>query len=113
LFDHLDQQGAQFIQFSFRWMNCLLMREFPLAVVVRLWDTYLAESDQFPVLHTYVCTAMLLKFSHEIQVRDFQGLMIFLQNLPTQGWQPDEIEPILSQAFMWMTLYNDAPSHLK
>lgn len=89
------------------------MREFPLAVIIRLWDTYLAEQQQFPVLHTYVCAAMLLKFSHEIQARDFQGLMIFLQNLPTQGWVPDAIEPILSQAFMWMSLYNDAPSHLK
>ena len=44
---HLEEQGLQFIQFAFRWMNCLLMRELPLIHIVRLWDTYLAMDDGF------------------------------------------------------------------
>jgi len=40
---HLNQQDAQFIQFAFRWMNCLLMCELPLHLVIHMWDTYLAE----------------------------------------------------------------------
>lgn len=36
-------QGLEFLQFAFRWMNCLLMRELPMHLVIRVWDTYLAE----------------------------------------------------------------------
>lgn len=42
---HLEGQGVQFYQFSFRWMNCLLMREMPLELIIRLWDTCISEKD--------------------------------------------------------------------
>lgn len=48
---HLEAEGISFLQLSFRWMNCLLMRELPLRSVVRLWDTYMAESDGFDTFH--------------------------------------------------------------
>ena len=40
---HLEREGLEFIQFAFRWVNCLLLRELPFSLGVRLWDTYLAE----------------------------------------------------------------------
>jgi hypothetical protein len=41
---HLDAQGLDnYLQFAFRWVNCLLAREVPFSLAVRLWDTYLAE----------------------------------------------------------------------
>ena len=43
----LDKEGVQFIQFSFRWMNCLLMREISLKNTIRMWDTYMV-SPNFP-----------------------------------------------------------------
>lgn len=36
-----------FIQFALRWVNCLLVRELPFSLAVRLWDTYLAEGPHF------------------------------------------------------------------
>jgi hypothetical protein len=42
---HLEGNGVEFYQFAFRWMNCLLMRELPFQLVIRLWDTCLAERD--------------------------------------------------------------------
>jgi len=41
---HLEDQRVEYLQFSFRWMNNLLMREIPLRCVVRLWDTYLVST---------------------------------------------------------------------
>ena len=41
---HLETEGVEFIQFSFRWMNCLLMREISVHNVIRMWDTYLVSS---------------------------------------------------------------------
>ena len=76
LANHLQQEGIQFIQFAFRWMNCLLMREMPLRSTVRMWDTYLAEgsSEGFSEFHVYVCAAFLVKWSDQLQAQDFQVL---------------------------------------
>lgn len=43
LHNHLKNHGVDYLQFAFRWMNNLLIRELPLHLVVRLWDSYLAE----------------------------------------------------------------------
>lgn len=40
---HLEQEGVEFIQFSFRWMNCLLMREISVKNTIRMWDTYMVS----------------------------------------------------------------------
>ncbi|XP_067915238.1 TBC1 domain family member 22A isoform X3 [Heterodontus francisci] len=37
---HLQQSEVEYLQFAFRWMNNLLMRELPLRCTIRLWDTY-------------------------------------------------------------------------
>lgn len=68
---HLEAQGLVFIQFAFRWMNNMLMREFPITLVVRLWDTYMAEDDDdgFSVFHVYVCAAFILTWAAKIKVR--------------------------------------------
>ena len=42
---HLESEGIEFIQFSFRWMNCLLMREFSVHNIIRMWDTYLVSAN--------------------------------------------------------------------
>ncbi|KAK5602551.1 hypothetical protein CRENBAI_008990 [Crenichthys baileyi] len=37
---HMQQYEVEYLQFAFRWMNNLLMRELPLRCTIRLWDTY-------------------------------------------------------------------------
>ena len=50
---HLEQEGVEFIQFSFRWMNCLLMREISVQNTIRMWDTYMVSIISFlPVPHS-------------------------------------------------------------
>lgn len=66
---HVEGEKVEYIQFAFRWMNCLLMRELPLKVVFRLWDTYMAEGESFGVLHVYVCAALLTQWSQALMVR--------------------------------------------
>lgn len=43
--DHLHKHNVQYLHFSFRWMNNLLIRELPLKCIIRLWDTYLSEGS--------------------------------------------------------------------
>lgn len=42
---HFENENVEFIQFSFRWMNCLLMREISVRNTIRMWDTYLVRSS--------------------------------------------------------------------
>jgi len=112
---HLGSQDAQFIQFAFRWMNCLLMREITLPLISRMWDTYLSEGPSvgFGVFHVYVCAAFLVTWSEELRQREFQDIMLFLQHLPTTRWHCKDVELLLSQAYIWMSVFQNAPSHLK
>ncbi|XP_057490905.1 GTPase-activating protein GYP1-like isoform X2 [Actinidia eriantha] len=75
---HMEEQGLEFLQFAFRWFNCLLIRE----------------------------------WSDKLQKLDFQEMVMFLQHLPTQNWTDVELEIVLSQAYMWHTMFNSSPSHL-
>ncbi|KAJ2518652.1 GTPase-activating protein [Coemansia sp. RSA 2049] len=108
---HLDSEGVEFIQFAFRWCNCLLMREMNLASTIRMWDTYLAEPNGFSDFHTYVCAAFLLKWSAELRKLDFQKIMMFLQSPPTESWGVKDVELLLSEAYMYKCLYHNSPSH--
>jgi len=99
LCQHLKNKEVEFMQFAFKWMNCLLLREFNLKCVIRLWDTYLAEGEGgFENFHVYVCAAFLCRFSAEIQTMEFDELFGFMQNIPTDDWGDKEIEVLLSQA---------------
>lgn len=56
LVKHLEQEGVEFMQFSFRWMNCLLMREISIQNIIRMWDTYMVG-----ICH--ICTSWTVGFS--------------------------------------------------
>ncbi|THH09383.1 hypothetical protein EW145_g2045 [Phellinidium pouzarii] len=112
LYAHLQSENVEFMQFAFRWMNCLLMREITVKNTIRMWDTYLAEGpDAFSQFHLYVCSAFLMNWSKKLQEMDFQGIIMFLQSLPTQNWGDHEIELLLSHAFVLNSTWQNAQSH--
>lgn len=109
---HVREQGLEFLQFAFRWVNCLLIREVPFHLVGRLWDTYLAEGDGFSEYLVYLCASFMLTWSEQVQQMDFQEMVLFLQHVPTKRWSEKELEMVLSRAFMWRVMFNRSPSHL-
>ncbi|XP_019507247.1 PREDICTED: TBC1 domain family member 22A isoform X2 [Hipposideros armiger] len=111
---HLDQHEVRYLQFAFRWMNNLLMREVPLRCTIRLWDTYQSEPEGFSHFHLYVCAAFLVRWRKEIlEERDFQELLLFLQNLPTAHWGDGDISLLLAEAYRLKFAFADAPNHYK
>uniref|UniRef100_A0A8C6U7S6 TBC1 domain family, member 22a n=1 Tax=Neogobius melanostomus TaxID=47308 RepID=A0A8C6U7S6_9GOBI len=111
---HMHQYEVEYLQFAFRWMNNLLMRELPLRCTIRLWDTYQAEPEGFSHFHLYVCAAFLVRWRKEIlEEKDFQGLMILLQNLPTMHWGNEEVSVLLAEAYRLKFAFADAPNHYK
>lgn len=109
---HMEEQGLEFLQFAFRWFNCLLIREIPFHLVNRLWDTYLAEGDALPDFLVYIAASFLLTWSDNLLKLDFQEMVMFLQHLPTHNWSHSELEMVLSRAYMWHAMFNSSPSHL-
>lgn len=69
---HMEAEGLEFLQFSFRWVNCLLLREIPFHLGLRLWDTYLAEGPRMKEFLTYVLAAFLLTWEKDLKQMDFQ-----------------------------------------
>uniref|UniRef100_A0A8C9M5E3 TBC1 domain family member 22A n=1 Tax=Panthera tigris altaica TaxID=74533 RepID=A0A8C9M5E3_PANTA len=111
---HLEQHEVRYLQFAFRWMNNLLMREVPLHCTIRLWDTYQSEPEGFSHFHLYVCAAFLGRWRKEIlEERDFQELLLFLQNLPTAHWGDEDISLLLAEAYRLKFAFADAPNHYK
>ncbi|KAI4195188.1 MAG: hypothetical protein LQ350_007362 [Teloschistes chrysophthalmus] len=110
---HLENEGVEFMQFSFRWVNCLLMREVSVGCIIRMWDTYMAEEQGFKDFHLYVCAAFLVKWSDRLVRMEFQEVMMFLQALPTREWTEKDIELLLSEAFIWQSLFRGSSAHLR
>ncbi|XP_053310234.1 TBC1 domain family member 22B isoform X4 [Spea bombifrons] len=111
---HFQKYEVEYLQFAFRWMNNLLMRELPLRCTIRLWDTYQAEPEGFSHFHLYVCAAFLIKWRKEIMDEDdFQGLLTLLQNLPTIHWGNEEIGLLLAEAYRLKYMFADAPNHYR
>lgn len=109
---HMDEESVDYIQFALRWMNNLLMREIPLSCTIRLWDTYLSETDGFSDFHIYVCSAFLKHWRKQLLNEDFQGFMLTIQNVPTHHWGDEEIKLLLAEAFRLKFTFADAQSHL-
>ncbi|XP_064446547.1 TBC1 domain family member 22A isoform X4 [Mirounga angustirostris] len=100
---HLDQHEVRYLQFAFRWMNNLLMREVPLHCTIRLWDTYQSEPDGFSHFHLYVCAAFLVRWRKEIlEERDFQEPRVLLF-----GCRPS---PVLLRGFAWAVAESGLPA---
>ncbi|CAF3024862.1 unnamed protein product [Rotaria socialis] len=110
LYRHLKNQHIEFLQFAFRWMNNLLMRELPVRCTIRLWDTYLSEQNGFSQFHLYICASFLVRFSKDLlREKDFQGILLLLQNLPTHSWTSNDINYNL---FFVIINFNDKSTKL-
>lgn len=108
---HLESENVEFMQFAFRWVNCLLLRELPFCLGIRLWDTYLSEGASLKHFLVYVLSSFLLSWAPKLRNMEFQELVMFLQRVPTAEWTETDIEMVLSRAYMWRASFKDASSH--
>ncbi|CAG9313322.1 unnamed protein product [Blepharisma stoltei] len=110
---HFKGEQLEMIHFSFRWFNCMFIREFSLPMLFRVWDALFTMQDGFRILSVYIAAAIVLRWEKELIGKNFSELMIFLQNLPTSRWTEREIEELLSQSYVYFTWFESSPNHLK
>ena len=109
LYQYLKQFEIDYVQFCFRWMNCFLIREFPVKLILRLWDTYFSEEKGFSEFRLYVCACLLLTFSEKLKaMTEFQELIVFLQNLPTSNWKIEDMDMLLAKSYSIKELYSNS-----
>lgn len=77
------------------------------------FPTIQAEDQGFTAFHLYVCAAFLVKWSEKLQRMDFQEIMMFLQSLPTKEWTEKDVELLLSEAFIWQSLFKGSAAHVQ
>lgn len=79
-------------QACFQWLHCMLTRELPGHLVLRLWDTYLAIGPEgFRAFHVFVCAALLHDIRKELMGAQFDVIMTRLK-----GPKPEEQWPSLT-----------------
>jgi hypothetical protein len=105
LYDHFKRQGVELVQFAFRWFNCLLIRELPFPVIVRLWDSVLCEEDGFGSFYVFLCASLLHFLEKDLIEMEFQELILFLQNIPKDIWTDSSVEVLVSQAYLWREMF--------
>jgi hypothetical protein len=99
----LEQNEMEIFHFGFRWIYCLLLREFPFFLSTKLMDYYLVQDINPGILAVYFSTALLLKYAFRIKSMKREEIMMFLQSLPTSHWGEQDIRLLVSEA---MTLKN-------
>ena len=72
-----------------------------------------SEENGFSQFHLYVCAAFLVKWSDQLLRMNFQEILMFLQALPTRDWDEKDIELLLSEAFIWQSLFKGTRAHLR
>ena len=80
----------------FKWVTCLLLRQFTVKIGLRLFDTYLADESNYFSLCLFILTAIILKYSKKFKKMKFEEMMIFQQNMPTKDWQEEDLATVIA-----------------
>lgn len=88
------------LQFTFQWMHCLLTRELPFHLAVRLWDTYLAIGQSFYEFHVYICCALLTELSKELRGMEPEDILVAVKRPCPEGAKAAWLEGIIATAYM-------------
>ena len=86
LWAHLDKSGVDPRFYSFRWLTLLVSQEFELPEVLRLWDSFFADTRRFE-FHVYFCCAMLVRVRETLLAGEFSDILHVLQQYPDNDIQ--------------------------
>jgi hypothetical protein len=106
-------EGIPYCEFAFRWMNCLLVREVPIEMALRLWDLYVAYPTKISTTHVYVCAAFLGSLSARLCGIPREQFVVLMQRLAQEEWPKDTMDVVLAQAYVYEKMFAGAPSHLQ
>ncbi|KAH3763256.1 GTPase-activating protein GYP1 [Pelomyxa schiedti] len=103
--DYLNKLECRPGHYAFRWIVCLMTREFLVPQTLLIWDAYLAQMTGFPDFNVYVSATLLITCMKELKFKrnglsnvDFSELLYSLQRLPVTDWTPNQLSRLLQRA---------------
>ena len=109
----MKEQEIQYQEFAFRWMNCLLVREFSVPLVFRLWDSYLSNHSKISTTHVFVCAALLTTLSPRLKGLSHADFVLEVQSIDPDSWTVKDIDEIIAQAYVYERMFSHSPSHMR
>lgn len=95
LYSLLKNMNIEISHFAFRWIYCLLLREFPVFLSVQLMDNYFLDKDDSENTCVYLTLTLLIKFSGDLKKKSKDEVMLFLHKLPTENWGYRDINGLI------------------
>ncbi|KAH0790851.1 TBC domain containing protein [Histomonas meleagridis] len=111
--EHLREEEIEYQEFAFRWMNCLLVREFSIPLIFRLWDSYLSNHTKISSTHVYTCAALMVALSPKIIKLQHSDFVMKIQSIDPESWTLNDMEMIIAQAYVYEKMFSHSPSHLR
>ena len=105
LYSFLVDSEIDLFHFCFRWIFCLLLREFSLQLAIRILDYYLSEEEKPDDLCVFFCLVLLMKFSSQITRMDRDEAIVFLQKLPTDDWGEQDMEMLVAEGITMKNVF--------
>ncbi|CAD8081882.1 unnamed protein product [Paramecium primaurelia] len=107
LYEHLTTSlSMELYAFIFKWSTCMLLRMFQFEVGLRLFDTLLAEENNYFELCLFIIISILMKFSLKIQKLQYDEIMILLEKIPTREWSESDLSLCLSEAYAYQRIFS-------
>ena len=80
----------------FKWVTCLLLRQFNVKIGLRLFDTYISHESNYFNFCLYILAAIILKYSKKFKKMKFEEMMGFQQNMPTREWTEEDLSTVIA-----------------
>ena len=83
---------------AFRWIVCLLVREFDVPSTMLLWDAYFALGACFPRFHLFVCAVLISQCGPEIEDLQMYDVVNYMQAGPFRKYTPQDMRAVIGKA---------------
>lgn len=104
----LTEEDINYQEFAFRWINCLLVREFPVMLIFRLWDTYLSNYSKISTTHIYICAAMMNSLGPTIVGLSHADFIMKIQSTSPNSWSMEDMEMLIAQAYVYERMFSQS-----
>lgn len=101
----IAHENINYLTFMFKWVNCMFVREFPVAQLLRVWDVMLSDYTRITLSQVYICAAMLTALSPQLVNRPAAEFIIRVQEVPPAFWDEARTSELIAQAFVYERLF--------
>lgn len=97
----MKKEQINYINFTVRWFNCLVVREFKFQQLFRIWDLFLSDPSKISSKIVYICAAMMKLMTPLLLNLPRAEFVETIQTIHPDFWTDERVEMILAQSFVF------------